>query len=347
MTEARSLPEGLAGRLVTLPGNDVVSRMEALLRQQKDTWPRLRDGYAALGSVQERRLAFGDVTIRIVFNPARIVSTSAAVDDRSVRERKCFLCAANLPPEQRGFLYGGHHIVLCNPFPIFREHFTIPDVAHIPQRIDGMFGTMLDLARDASPRYMVMYNGPRSGASAPDHQHFQAGETGFLEIESEVEHLAGQGELLAQGEYLTATAVNDGLRRWIALEGRAKDRLASAFNNTVAALRNGGTPGEEPMMNILTWYLGDRWRVLIFPRTRHRPSVYFAEGDAKIMISPAGTDCGGVCITPLERDFHRLTPDTVRTIFDEIMMPPVTFSTVSARVRQALAADPSSRKPLQ
>jgi hypothetical protein len=312
--------------------------MKELLRAQKESWPRLREGYAGLQSVESRRMMFDGVTVRIEFNPARIVSSSAPVDPHSVQKRPCFLCAANLPPEQRGFLYGEDHIVLCNPYPIFREHFTITHVEHTPQRIAGMFGTLLGLARDLHPQYSVMYNGPRSGASAPDHQHFQAGERGFLEIEAEYAGLLGKGRLLAGGEGDGIIAVDDGLRRWFAIEGGEEARVTAAFEAVLASLAAVAPDSGEPMINILTWYAPGGWSVLIFPRARHRPTVYFAEGDAKIMISPAGTDCGGVSVTPVEKDFRRLTPETVRTIFEEIMIPPDIFAAAGMHVARSIAA---------
>ena len=337
----------LAGRLIALPGNDPPSAMKALLRQQKAAWPRLREGYAGLDAVESRSMTFGDVTIRIEFNPARIVSSSAPVDDRSVRERPCFLCAANLPPEQRGFLYGESHIMLCNPFPIFREHFTIPHLDHTPQRIDDMFGILLDCARDCASGYTVLYNGPRSGASAPDHQHFQAGEKGFLEIEREYEGLIGNGAPLTVRGAARVHAVDDGLRRWIAIGGAVKEEIAAAFSDVVRALAP-ETPGTgEPMMNIIAGCTGGVWTVLVFPRVRHRPSFYFAEGDARMLISPAGTDCGGVCVTPVEKDFRRLTPENIRTMFGEIMMSPGAFGNVCARIARAPSARAAGAPPAQ
>ncbi len=323
---------------MVFPGLSTVNMMRELLRTQKESWPRLREGYAGLDSVTSRRMEFEGITIRLVYNPARIVSTSAPVDERSVRERKCFLCTANLPPEQRGILYGEEHIILCNPFPIFREHFTIPHREHTPQRINGMFGRFLALARDLHSRYTVLYNGPRSGASAPDHQHFQAGERGFLEIESEYVRLIAGGRTLAGDADNRVIAVDDGLRRWFAIEGGNPGRVSASFDAVVVSLSSGAQTPDEPMMNILTWYAEGKWSVLVFPRARHRPSFYFAEGDARIMISPAGTECGGVCVTPVEKDFDRLTPETVRLMYGEIMFAPDLFTSACERVERSLIA---------
>jgi len=43
---------------------------------------------------------------------------------------------------------------------------------------------MLSLS-EAMSSYTVFYNGPQCGASAPDHLHFQAGNNGFMPVESD------------------------------------------------------------------------------------------------------------------------------------------------------------------
>src|SRR6185503_15419494 len=88
-----------------------------LLDEQVGEWKLLRDNVAALQQVQMRSVAMDGFELKIQFN----------------RERKCFLCDQNRPPEQRGVPFGDRYKVLCNPFPIFREHFTIPTTEHRPQ----------------------------------------------------------------------------------------------------------------------------------------------------------------------------------------------------------------------
>ena len=61
------------------------------------------------------------------------------------------------------------------------------------------------------------------------------------------------------------------------------------------------------MLNILAYHGSDEWIVHIIPRRVHRPACYFAEGDEKILLSPASVDIGGVFITPREEDFNRIT----------------------------------------
>ena len=317
-------------------GGDLALRAQALLEQQKDTWPMFRQSYAALDQVKTRTIDMGGFPVRVQWNPARIVSSSANVDAASIRRRKCFLCAANLPEEQRGLLFGSSHIVLGNPFPIFREHLTIPHCTHTPQRIDESFGTLLDLAHAMQRRYLVTYNGPRSGASAPDHLHFQAGEKGFLPIEEDLDRLAAEGDELSRGGRVRTFAVDAQLRRFFVLRSGLRDALVDAFLGLLAGLASALNEKEEPMINVLADYAGDCWTVTVFPRARHRPSVYFAEGEEKILISPAAVDCGGVLTTPLEKDFDRLNGTKIREIFREIFITREAFLSASELIQDFL-----------
>lgn len=155
-----------------------------LLTGQLASWETARNNYAALSGVRVKELNVNGIPYKVQFNPARIVSSGAKVDAKSIQERKCFLCPANLPPVQKGIPFGGHYHILVNPFPIFPRHLTIPELAHTPQRIASRFTDMLELA-EALTEYTIFYNGPRCGASAPDHAHFQAGNKGFMPIEKD------------------------------------------------------------------------------------------------------------------------------------------------------------------
>jgi hypothetical protein len=315
---------------------DLAAQAKKLLDEQVGEWKLLRDNVAALASVQTRSIDLADFTLNIQFNPARITSTAAKTDAKSIGERKCFLCGANRPPEQRGLPFGDSYLVLCNPFPIFPEHFTITHRVHRPQRIKDNFGDLLDLARAMSPRYTVFYNGPKCGASAPDHLHFQAGDRGFMTMESEYDRL--KGEPIVRTGKLKAFAPNS-LRPFVALESADREALGVAFDVVYRNLGNiASVPSDfdEPMMNILAWYDGGAWRVIVLPRAKHRPGFYFADGDAKILLSPASVDLGGVCIVPLEHDFQKLDRPLLEQMLREVMLPPEPF----ARLRDALAAVP-------
>jgi ATP adenylyltransferase/5',5'''-P-1,P-4-tetraphosphate phosphorylase II len=158
-----------------------------LFEEQLSSWKQARDNYEALDRVMTREVNVDGFTFKIQFNPARIVSSAAKVDAKSIKERNCFLCKENRPAVQKGIDFSfddmDHYTVLINPFPIFKRHLTIPLEEHRDQLIRGRFNVMLELARKLTD-FTIFYNGPKCGASAPDHFHFQAGIKGFMPIES-------------------------------------------------------------------------------------------------------------------------------------------------------------------
>ncbi len=89
-------------------------------------------------------------------------------------------------------------------------------------------------------------------------------------------------------------------------------------------------------MNVLAWFDAGRFKIVIFPRAKHRPDFYFAEGDAKILLSPASVDLGGLCIMPVERDYHRLSSDHLRQMLGEVMLPRTKVETIVAKAAEKL-----------
>ncbi len=306
---------------------DFNEKAKQLLIAQKNDWPTARKNYSDLENVQVRVFDFNGFLIKVQFNPVRIVSSAAKVDQQSIASRKCFLCAENRPTEQQQLVFGNYEI-LVNPFPIFPEHFTIPGRDHAPQQMAGRFGEMLDLA-EVLHDFTIFYNGPKCGASAPDHFHFQAGKKGFMPLESEIENLKQKkGTKLAAGS-VDVWAINDGIRNFLFMESFGKANLESCFNSIYEKLDFlNELVGEEPMMNILAGYENGKWQVFIFPRFRHRPWQYFDEGEANILLSPASVDLGGVLITPLEKDFGKITKADIVDIFYQILWPAEKFDSL-------------------
>ncbi len=289
-----------------------------LFESQFSEWSLARDNYRHLDEVKVRRVSFPGYDISIQYNPARITSSAAKVDARSIEARPCFLCEVNRPKEQRGIQFGDGFVILINPFPIFKRHLTIVSESHIPQRIRDNFMAMLDMA-EALPGFVIFYNGPQSGASAPDHLHFQAGNRGFLSVEQDFgnpllcarEAIAGKTELWLWKDYG---------RGMMTLTGSDAGAIADIFDRffMMFAVRQPERP--EPMLNIIAYRSGDKWIVHIIPRTVHRPACYFAEGDEKILLSPASVDLGGVFITPREEDFLKITAADISGIFREVCL---------------------------
>ena len=314
-----------------------IETIQDLLDEQLSSWKTAKDNFAALAQVREKELDVNGSRYKVQFNPARIISSAAKVDSKSIQERKCFLCPAHRPAEQKALPFKGEYQILVNPFPIFPRHLTVPALEHTAQLIRGRFADMLDLAVMATD-YVVFYNGPRCGASAPDHIHFQAGNKGFLPIEEEWR--ARKTEQAGTYHAATLWTLNDVLRSTLIIESPVQEDAVALFDIIYEAmeLKSGE---EEPMMNLLAWTEegengSKRWIVCIFPREKHRPSCYAAEGEANILISPASVDMGGVFITPRESDFEKLTAADIATILSEVCLPPAEFRKLIQRITEQL-----------
>ena len=320
-----------------LHGATLADRALALLLQQNDAWDLARKGYQALESVKVKTFLFDGFVVKAQHNPGRLVSTSAKVDPQSIRERPCFLCQKDLPPEQKGIPYEGGYLILVNPFPIFNEHFTIVHAEHRPQRIAGSFGTLLDLAADLGSRYVVLYNGPRSGASAPDHHHFQAGDRSFIPIDFDyapVKERTGRTVHVSAG--VSVHAMDGYLRRFVGIESERKEVLIDAFERIYDRWLAWSGDVDEPMMNILVFLDPNGWRVVLIPRSKHRPSHYDREGEKRILISPGAVDLGGTCTFPRREDFDRITRDDIVEIFEEVCLSAARFNEFTGLVAEAL-----------
>ena len=306
--------------------------VENLYRKQLDNWELAANNYKALALVKTKQVDVDGWKYLVQFNPARIVSSSAKIDPQSIKERKCFLCREHLPAQQEGLSFGEHYTILVNPFPIFPKHLTIPDNRHLPQRINGHIGDMLDLAKELDD-YVLFYNGPKCGASAPDHMHFQAGSKGFLTLESEWKFKKA-GTIVAYKEAIL-TYLNDTSRATLVIESTQREDAITLFGTVYDALPS--TEGEEePMMNILTWHEAVKWIICVFPRKKHRPACYFAEGEENILLSPASVDMGGVFITPLEKDFIKITAENVKEIMKEVSLSNEEFHEVRQLIKERL-----------
>jgi ATP adenylyltransferase/5',5'''-P-1,P-4-tetraphosphate phosphorylase II len=291
---------------------------KSLVSQQKATWETVSKNYEALNRVQTKTFDFGHFNIITQFNPERIRSSAAKTDAKSISERLCFLCLENLPPEQRGILFQSKYLILTNPFPIFPVHLTISRITHTPQEILPYFSDLLELSHNLNG-FTVFYNGPKCGASAPDHFHFQAVIKNSLPIENEFNVLENKySETLFQNERLKIIAFENYLRRFIAIVSDDKMQIEKNFQQIYQNLETGS--GEEPMMNILCSFQDGKWRVIIFPREKQRPSHFFKTDEKQITVSPAAVEMGGVLVLPSEKDFLKVTNKEIEEIYGEVTL---------------------------
>jgi len=290
-----------------------------LLSEQKKTWQNLREGYELLKEVKERGLFCGRFSIRLQYNPGRIKSSTAVVEEKNQKERSCFLCLDHLPEGQKGIFYRKDYLILCNPMPVFFSHFTISHLDHRLQAITEHIDTFLQLIADFGSGWMVLYNGSRCGASAPNHLHFQAAPSGKMPIEKEIQ----------EEKRLTLMKKVDGVhfyclknlgREVTLLEGDDPRAVEIALKKYLSALKKVCLIEEEPMINIAGFYEKRKWRLVIFPRRKHRPDVFFKDGDARVVVSPGVIDMGGLIITPMKKDFERLEGTAVKGIYKEVSL---------------------------
>jgi len=291
-------------------------KIDELFSTQLRDWELAKVNYGQLEKVRTRKIDFGTFEVFVQFNPERIRSSAAKVDSKSIGARPCFLCEKNRLPEQRGVRFENRLTILVNPFPIFSRHLTIPSELHTDQRIRNNFDTMLSLAKALSS-FIIFYNGPQCGASAPDHFHFQAGNQGFIPIEKDFRNR----------KHSVPLSIESGIEIWqwirylrgiITLKGDDRKKLVKAFDRFLDRLSEVQSDKPEPMLNILAGYSSSEWLIHIMPRKQHRPFQFFAAGSDQIVLSPAAVDLGGVIVTPREEDFNKITRSDVEDIFGQV-----------------------------
>lgn len=286
----------------------------SLFNEQVSNWELARNNFNGLKSVKTKTFSFGDFDVLAQFNPARITSSAAKTDANSIAERKCFLCAENRPAEQN-HVDAGNYIVLVNPFPIFPEHFTIPHKKHIDQQIKPYFADMLELA-EALDDYLIFYNGPKCGASAPDHLHFQAGTKNCLPLVNDFKKLKDtHAQVLVESATFQLLSFNNYLRTVYCIESITIESAKDAFEKLYSYFES--EENSEPMMNIICTFENEKWLIFVLPRAGFRPWQYTADGDEHLLVSPATVEMCGIIITPIEENFNKITKEDIISIYEQ------------------------------
>jgi hypothetical protein len=257
-----------------------------------------------------------------------MASVSARVDPSSVANRPCFLCPENLYRQEKGLAYGETHVILCNVSPIFDFHLVIAHRDHAPQQIRPHFDTALELARDLSPGFVLIYNGPRCGASAPDHFHFQALPDQSLPLEAQVwtdvsSRIPG---IIIEKEEIRIMAPANLSRRFLTLTSSDRGAFSFWFDQILEILARGETVDNEPMINLVMAHRKGRWQMILFPRGAHRPRCYYERGERQILISPGAIDMAGVFVIPREEDYQRIDAELLRNVYEEVTLDEDRFS---------------------
>ena len=289
------------------------SSISRFFNRQLEMWEDARHRFRDLKHVEVRQLSD---QLKVQFNPARIVSTGAKIDKHTLGERPCFLCERNRPKEQMTKQIDDHFQLLVNPFPILPVHFTIPATKHQPQSIYRHYGEMHRLLSLHS-ELMVFYNGPKCGASAPDHLHFQAGTSGVLPLQTNWQRLSRNlTDVISLTDEEKISVLSDFLVPAFVIISKSEDSDEELFHRLYRSMPMRGDES-EPMMNIIAWRKGDEFISVVIPREKHRPDAYFAEGEAQMMVSPGALDMAGLIITPREEDFSKINLDKATALLRE------------------------------
>lgn len=287
--------------------------IRAFFTHQLDTWDEIRQRYEALKHVGLKQLGLR----QLQYNPARMVSTGAQIDRQTIAQRACFLCEKNRPEEQLTIDLGDDFELMVNPFPVLPMHFTIVRKTHVPQTILENYTEIYRLL-ELFPELFVFYNGPMSGASAPDHMHFQAGIGQELPLMTVLRKLEKERQvLIKQGNGSSLSMFNTVSFNAFVIKSKAQETEMTLFKQLYAAMpvREGE---KEPRMNIVAWRDGSEDVIVVLPRDNHRPACYFEEGDRRMVISPGALDMAGLIITPREDDFNRMSEDKLISILKEV-----------------------------
>ena len=287
--------------------------IRAFFTHQLDTWDDIRQRYEALKHVGLKQLGHR----QLQYNPARMVSTGAQIDRQTIAQRACFLCEKNRPEEQLTIDLGDDFELMVNPFPVLPMHFTIVRKTHVPQTILENY-TEIHRLLELFPELFVFYNGPMSGASAPDHMHFQAGIGQELPLMTVLRKLEKEQQvLIKQGNGSSLSMFNSVSFNAFVIKSKAQETEMALFKQLYAAMpvREGE---KEPRMNIVAWRDGSENVIVVLPRDNHRPACYFEEEDRRMVISPGALDMAGLIITPREEDFNRMSEDKLISILKEV-----------------------------
>lgn len=314
--------------------------IESFFLTQLTEWAEVNERFNALRTeVQVRTLDLSDIRLQVQFNPSRIRSTAAKIEKKEVSKRPCFLCDSNRPTLQLSLPMLGCLQALVNPFPILPGHLTLSIRWHVEQSFNH-FAKLFDQLVWSLPAHIVFYNGPRCGASAPDHAHLQAGKRGIVpierdwkfyetklekifpcvpeeEVELEEKGIASKhaGIYLLKGYVCPAFVVkslpSEGesflLQKVLKVLPVDKKQQESDFN--ILSWRQSGSPTSE-----------DHLVTIVFPRRKHRPDCFYVEGKDRCLVSPGALDMGGLLITPRGEDFERITPRMAKEVLREVSM---------------------------
>lgn len=298
-----------------------MKELNKFIKDQLSVWQLASSNFRALKIAPSREVDVFGLKCRIQYNPRRVISSTADTSPATIASRKCFLCADNRPKEQfhLGFegRKGRNYHIQINPYPIFRGHLVIVRDEHIPQEIWHHFPDMLDFAARYKD-YLVFYNGPSSGASAPDHLHFQAIPKHNLPLEEVVdEFLDHPGEPLATVKDASLYKFDGYARGVFALKATTSKSLAKLFYRLLDCTDR-GKGEEEPMFNLYAYVKNGEYRTIVVMRSAKRSNHFYSEGADHLTISPGAADIAGLFVAPFREDYDKADTALLEELLSEV-----------------------------
>lgn len=298
-----------------------MKELNKFIKDQLSVWQLASSNFRALKTAPSREVDVFGLKCRIQYNPRRVISSTADTSPAAIASRKCFLCADNRPKEQfhLGFegRKGRNYHIQINPYPIFRGHLVIVRDEHIPQEIWHHFPDMLDFAARYKD-YLVFYNGPSSGASAPDHLHFQAIPKHNLPLEEVVdEFLDHPGEPLATVKDASLYKFDGYARGVFALKATTSKSLAKLFYRLLDCTDR-GKGEEEPMFNLYAYVKNGEYRTIVVMRSAKRSHHFYSEGADHLTISPGAADIAGLFVAPFREDYDKADTALLEELLSEV-----------------------------
>ena len=303
----------------------MTDELTKFIQDQLSVWPLASGNFRALKVAEVKDLTVGGIPAKAQHNPCRIASTTAEVDAATIAARPCFLCVPNRPKEQFHIKFDGRkgrrYNVQVNPFPIFPSHLVIARDVHVPQSVWHNFVDMMDFARKY-PDYLVFYNGPDSGASAPDHMHYQAIPTGLLPLQQAIDAWLDEGqEPLATGQDAKLYHFPHFCRGVYALRSDTPKSLAKLFYQLVDCCPIIGSE-PEPRLNLFTYCYQKEYRCFVVLRGAVRSHHYYSDGPDHLTMTPGAADMAGMFVCPMKADYDKLTGELLDEILDEVCISP-------------------------
>ena len=341
------------------------------IREQLAVWPLAAGNFASLAASSRRSLEVGGLEVQVQFNPCRIASSTAKIDKATLDARPCFLCIEHRQPEQFHIPFtagsGNEYRIQVNPFPIFPDHLVIARDAHEPQSIRGRQRDMLELAR-ALGDFTIYYNGPFSGASAPDHFHFQACPRRLLPLENAVEAwLQGIAAPSAKtpaaetpstkapapetpsAKALALDPPSDTILRFkgasiyhfssytrgiYCLSGEDPEAVSSLFDAFLAAAADHASGEAEPRFNLYSWTHGAEYRLLVVMRTEIRSRHFFTDGPDHLTISPGAAEMAGIFVAPILEDYEKVTALQLEEMLSDVSISASAELAIESRLQR-------------